>query len=61
MTDKDGGNITMNLGKSHANSVFYDCLGNIQNKVYIDQNGNGDFSCNAGSVSVWIKDGQYVN
>ena len=41
--------------------MFYDCLGNISEKVYVDSNGNGKFSCKEGSVSVWIKDGQYVN
>jgi len=61
MTDKEGGSVTMNLGKNHSNSVFYDCLGNIEDKVYINQNGEGVFSCKDGSVSVWIKDGQYVN
>ena len=61
MSDKEAGSITMNVGKVHANTVFYDCLGNIEEKVYIDQNGEGIFSCKEGSVSVWIKDGQYVN
>jgi alpha-amylase len=61
MSDKEAGSIEMNVGKKLANTVFYDCLGNIEEKVYVDSNGNGKFSCNAGSVSVWIKDGQYVN
>lgn len=61
MTDKFGGTIRMNVGKQFANTVFYDCLGYIDKKVYIDENGFGDFSCLDGSVSVWIKDGQYVN
>ena len=61
MSDKEAGSVEMNLGKNLANCTFYDCLGNIEDKVYIDQNGNGVFSCKEGSVSVWIKDGQYVN
>ncbi len=61
MSDKEAGSIKMNIGKNHANSVFYDCLGNVKDKVYVDQNGNGIFSCKEGSVSVWIRDGQYVN
>ena len=61
MSDKEAGSVTMNLGKNHANTLFYDCLGNIEDKVYIDQNGDGVFSCKEGSCSVWIKDGQYVN
>ena len=61
MSDKEAGSVTMNLGKTHANTLFYDCLGNIEEKVYVDQNGDGVFACKEGSVSVWIKDGQYVN
>ena len=57
----DGDNL---IGFSYNNSLYYysyDCLGNISEKVYVDSNGNGKFSCKEGSVSVWIKDGQYVN
>jgi alpha-amylase len=61
MSDKEAGAITMNVGKTLANTLFYDCLGNIEDKVYVDSEGNGTFSCKEGSVSVWIKDGQYVN
>lgn len=61
MSNRDAGSIMMNIGKKHANTVFYDCLDNVKEKVYIDQNGDGVFSCREGSVSVWIKDGQYVN
>ena len=61
MSDKDGGSITMNVGKKFANSMFYDYLGNTEEKIYIDGEGNGNFFCNGGSVSVWVKDSQYVN
>ena len=55
MSDKDGGTIKMNVGDKFANTIFYDYLGNLQNKVQIDSDGNGEFCCNGGSVSVWIK------
>lgn len=61
MSDKDGGHIQMNVGKKLANTVFYDCTGNLSETVYVDNEGNGIFYCNGGSVSVWIKQGQYVN
>lgn len=61
MTDKEGGSIRMNVGKNLANSIMYDCLGNIEEKVQVDSEGNALFSCNDGSVSVWIKSGTYVN
>lgn len=61
MSDRDGGEIFMNVGKKFANTVFIDYLGNREDKVYIDNEGNGTFYCNGGSVSIWIKEGQIVN
>lgn len=61
MTDKNGGSIQMNLGKELANTVFYDCTGNLTETVYVDNEGNGIFYCKDGSASVWIKQGQNVN
>ena len=61
MTDSIGGCIQMNVGKNLANTVFYDCTGNMDETVYVDNDGNGIFYCKDGSVSVWIKQGQNVN
>lgn len=61
MTDKEGGCIQMNVGKRLANTVFYDCTGNLSETVYVDNEGNGIFYCKDGSASVWIKQGKYVN
>lgn len=61
MSNKLGGSIQMNVGKNLANSVFYDCTGNLSETVYVDNDGNGIFYCKDGSVSVWIKQGQTVN
>ena len=61
MSNKLGGSIQMNVGKNLANSVFYDCTGNLSETVYVDNDGNGIFYCKDGSVSVWIKQGQRVN
>ena len=61
MTDSRGGCIQMNLGKDLANTVFYDCTGNLEETVYVDSEGNGIFYCKDGSVSVWIKQGENVN
>lgn len=61
MSDKNGGSIQMNVGKNLANTVFYDCTGNLSETVYVDNEGNGIFYCKDGSVSVWIKQGQNVN
>jgi alpha-amylase len=61
MSDAKGGCIQMNVGEKLANTVFYDCTGNLSETVYVDNDGNGIFYCKDGSVSVWIKQGQNVN
>ena len=61
MTDRNGGSIQMNVGKKSANSIFYDCTGNLSETVYVDNEGNGIFYCKDGSASVWIKQSQNVN
>ena len=61
MTDSTGGCIQMNMGPELANTVFYDCTGNLSETVYVDNDGNGIFYCKDGSVSIWIKQGQSVN
>ena len=45
----------MYVGKRLANSVLYDVTGNVQETVYVDNDGNGIFYCSRESVSVWIK------
>jgi len=55
LTDGPGGSKMMNVGKNLANSVLYDCTGNVKEPVYVDGDGNGIFYVNGGSVSVWIK------
>lgn len=61
MSDARGGAVQMNVGKNLANTIFYDCTGNLSETVYVDNDGNGIFYCKDGSVSVWIKQGQSVN
>lgn len=55
MTNSYGGCLQMNVGKNLANSILYDYTGNLQEPVYVDQDGNGIFYVNGGSVSVWVK------
>ena len=55
MTDKLGGTINMNVGSEFANTTFINYLDRTHKVVYIDSNGNGDFWCNDGGVSVWVK------
>ena len=55
MTGGRGGCIHMNVGKRLANTILYDCTGNLSETVYVDNQGNGIFYCKDGSVSIWIK------
>ena len=56
MSDGPGGGKIMNVGKRMANSTFYDFTGKVKEKLYADQDGNGIFYCNGGSVSVWVRE-----
>lgn len=50
-----GGNKIMNVGLRLANTILYDCTGNVKEPIYVDSEGNGIFYVNDGSVSVYIK------
>ena len=55
MSDNAGGSKIMNVGKRLAGSILYDYTGNVKEPIYIDQDGNGIFYCNGGSVSVCVR------
>lgn len=55
LSDNAGGSKIMNVGKRLANCTLYDYLGNVKEPVYVDEDGNGIFYCDGGSVSVWVK------
>lgn len=61
ISDGPGGNKQMNVGKNLANCILYDCTGNVKETVYVDNDGNGIFYVNGGSVSVWIKKDNMYN
>jgi alpha-amylase len=45
----------MKVGVAHAGKIFVDALGKCTNQVLLDEHGEGEFNCAAGSVSVWIQ------
>lgn len=61
LSDGPGGCKYMNVGKNLANTILYDCTGNVKETVYVDKDGNGIFYVNGGSVSVWIKKDNMYN
>ncbi len=54
MSNGDDGEKTINLGENYGNKTWRDFLGNRQESVVTDQNGEATFFCNGGSVSVWV-------
>lgn len=56
LSNKDGNQKSMEIGKRYAGKTFYDFTGHLQDKVTIDENGWADFPCPAGNVSVWVEE-----
>ncbi len=54
LSNGDDGEKTLTLGENYANKTWRDFLGNREETVTTDENGAGVFTCNGGSVSVWI-------
>jgi alpha-amylase len=55
MSNGDEGRKTMEMGKAHAGRTFYDYLGKREEKITLDDEGKGEFTVGAGSVSVWVQ------
>lgn len=54
VSDGPGGTKKMYAGAAHKGQVYVDALGNCQEEVVIDGEGNGVFRVEGGSISVWI-------
>lgn len=54
MSNGDEGFKEMKVGEKFMGKVFIDILGKRTEEVMINENGCGEFFCEAGSVSVWI-------
>ena len=54
MSNGDEGFKAMEIGKHFSGKTFIDVLGKRTEEVIIDENGFGEFFCEAGSVSVWV-------
>ena len=55
MSNGEEGNKKMFVGLAHADKQFKDALNNRMETVLIDEAGEGEFFCAAGSVSVWVE------
>ncbi|MBU3155888.1 alpha-amylase [Clostridium estertheticum] len=49
----DGGSKKMFVGEKLSDKSFVDITGNVSGEVIIDEDGNGDFTVNGNSYSVW--------
>ena len=54
LSNGDDGEKTINLGANYGNKTWRDYLGNREESVVTDENGEATFFCNGGSVSVWV-------
>ncbi len=54
MSDNAAGQKTMYVGVEHKGEIWKEALGDYEAEVRIDDNGNGIFYCDGGSVSVWV-------
>ena len=55
LTNRTGGDKAMFVGKQHAGEIWVDVLQHLKNEVVIDEEGYGVFSCENGSLSIWVK------
>ena len=56
MSNGEGGVKKMNVGSINQGAVYADYTGNRLEKITISEDGSGEFPCNGGQVSVWIRD-----
>lgn len=54
LSNGDAGNKTMNAGARYAGRKFKDSLNKVTQEVFADGDGNAEFYCLPGSVSVWV-------
>lgn len=54
LSNGDPGNKHMYVGKQHGGKIFVDALGHEMQEIRIDENGEAEFYCPGGSVSVWV-------
>ena len=55
LTNRTGGDKAMLVGKQHAGEIWVDAMHHMKNEVVIDEEGFGVFSCENGSLSIWVK------
>ena len=61
LSNGEGGEKTMYMGRENAGVVFYDALGSCPEGVAVDKEGYGRFSVSGKSLSVWVKRPAFEN
>ncbi|MCT4714428.1 alpha-amylase [Enterobacteriaceae bacterium H18W14] len=54
LSNGDEGEKTLDLGENYGNKNWRDYLGNREETITTDEKGSATFTCNGGSVSVWV-------
>ncbi len=55
LSNGEAGNKYMSMGKAHQGKIFIDLLGHHPAEVQLNENGEAEFFCPPGSVSVWVE------
>lgn len=55
ISNGEPGNKRMFIGKRHAGKYFLDALKHEMQEILVDENGEAEFYCPGGSVSVWVE------
>ena len=61
LSNGEGGEKKMFMGRENAGESFFDALGNIPDPVVIDEEGFGSFGCCGRNVSVWVRSAPFEN
>jgi len=54
LSNGDDGEKVICLGENYGNKTWRDFLGNREETITTAADGEGTFTCNGGSVSIWV-------
>jgi alpha-amylase len=55
LSNGEAGNKFMSMGEAHKGKKFVDVLGHLPQEIILNEKGEAEFHCPAGSVSVWME------
>jgi alpha-amylase len=55
LSNGEAGNKFMSMGQAHKGKKFIDLLGHLPNEIILNEQGEAEFHCPPGSVSLWME------